>query len=76
VEVILDGIGNNEPDDPTMKRPMPPSSEWRREKKTNLRMRPIVLIAVSTGMRSAEIHRLRWSDVVYSEVCLGKAKKG
>ena len=34
---------------------------------TNLRMRLIVLIAVSTGMRSAEIHRLRWSDVMYRE---------
>jgi integrase len=30
-------------------------------------MRLIVLIAVSTGMRSTEIHRLRWSDVMYSE---------
>ena len=34
---------------------------------TNLRMRLIVLIAVSMGMRSTEIHRLRWSDVMYSE---------
>jgi integrase len=34
---------------------------------TNLRMRLIVLIAVSTGMRSTEIHRLRWSDVMYGE---------
>ena len=34
---------------------------------TNLRMRLIVLIAVSTGMRSAEIHRLRRSDAMYSE---------
>lgn len=34
---------------------------------TNLRMRLIVLIAVSTGMRSAEIHRFRWSDVMYRE---------
>lgn len=34
---------------------------------TNLRMRLIVLIAVSTGMRSAEIHRLHWSDVMYRE---------
>jgi integrase len=33
----------------------------------NLRMRLIVLIAVSTGMRSTEIHRLWWSDVMYSE---------
>jgi integrase len=46
---------------------------------TNLRMRLIVLIAVSTGMRSAEIHRLRWSDVMYSEGLLAvraKLKKG
>jgi integrase len=27
-------------------------------------MRLIVLIAASTGMRSAEIHRLRWFDVM------------
>src|SRR5277367_6366474 len=46
---------------------------------TNLRMRLIVLIAVSTGMRSAEIHRLRWSDVRYGEGLLAvraKLKKG
>ncbi len=46
---------------------------------TNHRMRLIVLIAVSTGMRSAEIHRLRWSDVMYSEGLLAvraKLKKG
>ena len=46
---------------------------------TNLRMRLIVLLAVSTGMRSAEIHRLRWSDVRYSEGLLAvraKLKKG
>jgi integrase len=46
---------------------------------TNRRMRLIVLIAVSTGMRSAEIHRLRWSDVRYSEGLLAvraKLKKG
>jgi integrase len=46
---------------------------------TNCRMRLIVLIAVSTGMRSAEIHRLRWSDVRYSEGLLAvraKLKKG
>jgi integrase len=46
---------------------------------TNLRMRLIVLIAVSTGMRSAEIHRLRWSDVMYSEGLIAvraKLKKG
>ena len=38
-----------------------------------------MLIAVSTGMRSAEIHRLRWSDVMYSEGLLAvraKLKKG
>jgi integrase len=47
--------------------------------RTNLRMRLIVLIAVSTGMRSAEIHRLWWSDVMYSEGLLAvraKLKKG
>jgi integrase len=46
---------------------------------TNLRMRLIVLIAVSTGMRSAEIHRLRWSDVMDSEGLLAvraRLKKG
>jgi integrase len=46
---------------------------------TNLRLRLIVLIAVSTGMRSAEIHRLRWSDVMDSEGLLAvraKLKKG
>jgi integrase len=46
---------------------------------TNLRMRLIVLIAVSTGMRSAEVHRLRWSDVMYSEGLLAvraRLKKG
>ena len=35
--------------------------------KTNLRLRLVVLIAVSTGMRSSEIFRLNWSDVMYSE---------
>jgi integrase len=34
---------------------------------TNLRMRLIVLIAISTGVRSAEVHRLRWSEVLYSK---------
>ncbi|MCU1322561.1 MAG: integrase family protein [Acidobacteriaceae bacterium] len=34
---------------------------------TNLRMRLIVLIALSTGMRSTEIHRLQWSDVMYNQ---------
>ncbi|MEI9978420.1 MAG: site-specific integrase [Edaphobacter sp.] len=42
---------------------------------TNLRMRLIVLIAVSTGMRSAEIHRLRWSDVRYGEGLLAVRSK-
>jgi integrase len=47
--------------------------------KTNLRLRLIVLIAVSTGMRSSEIHRLRWADVMYSEELLAvraRLKKG
>ncbi len=38
-----------------------------------------MLIAVSTGMCSAEIHRLRWSDVMYGEELLAfraKLKKG
>ncbi|HEY1577473.1 MAG TPA: site-specific integrase [Terracidiphilus sp.] len=46
---------------------------------TNLRMRLIVLIGVSTGMRSTEIHRLRWSDVMYGEGLLtvrAKLKNG
>jgi Phage integrase family len=46
---------------------------------TNHKMRLIVLIAVSTGMRSAEIHRLRRSDVRYGEGSLAvraKLKKG
>ncbi len=46
---------------------------------TSCRMRLIVLIAVSTGMRSSEIHRLRWTDVMYSEGLLAvraKLKKG
>jgi integrase len=30
-------------------------------------MRLIVLIAISTGMRSAEVQRLRWSDVMYDQ---------
>jgi integrase len=33
-----------------------------------------VLITVSTGMRPAEIHRLRWSDVMYSEGLLAVQK--
>ena len=46
---------------------------------TNLRMRLIVLIAISTGMRSAEIHSLRWLDVMYRERLIAvraKLKKG
>lgn len=35
--------------------------------RTFIRMRLIVLIAISTGMRSAEIHRLVWSDILYRE---------
>lgn len=47
--------------------------------KTNLRLRLLVLISVGTGMRSAEIFRLRWSDVMYSEGLIAvrsKLKKG
>ena len=35
--------------------------------KTFYRLRLIVLIAITTGMRAAEIFGLRWSDVMYSE---------
>ncbi len=45
----------------------------------NLRMRLIVLIAISTGMRSTEIHNLRWLDVMYRERLIAvraKLKKG
>ena len=42
---------------------------------TNRRMRLIVLIAVSTGMRSAEIHRLQWSAVLYGEGLLAVRAK-
>jgi integrase len=35
--------------------------------KTFYRLRLIVLIAATTGMRAAEIFGLRWSDVMYSE---------
>jgi integrase len=42
---------------------------------TNRRMRLIVLIAVSTGMRSAEIHRLLWSDVLCGEGLLAVRAK-
>lgn len=47
--------------------------------RTNLRMRLIVLIAVSTGMRSTEVHRLRWSDIMYDEELIAvraRLKKG
>jgi integrase len=43
--------------------------------KTNLRLRLIVLIAVATGMRSGEIFRLCWSDVMYSEGLLAVRAK-
>jgi integrase len=46
---------------------------------TNLRMRLIVLIALSTGMRSTEIHRLCWSDVLFGEALIAvraRLKKG
>ena len=35
--------------------------------KRNLRLRLLVLVAVSTGMRLSEIFRLKWSDVMYGE---------
>ena len=35
--------------------------------KTFYRLRLIVLIAVTTGMRASEIFALCWSDVMYSE---------
>jgi integrase len=35
--------------------------------KTNLRLRLLVLIAVSTGMRRGEIFRLEWKDILYGE---------
>lgn len=47
--------------------------------RTNLRMRLIVLIALSTGMRSTEIHRLNWSDVLFGEGLIAvraRLKKG
>lgn len=47
--------------------------------RTNLRMRLIVLIALSTGMRSTEIHRLSWSDVLFGEGLIAvraRLKKG
>jgi integrase len=47
--------------------------------KTTLRLRLLVLFAVGTGLRSAEIFGLRWSDVMYGEGLLAvrsKLKKG
>ena len=41
----------------------------RKINKTFYRLRLIVLIAVTTGMRASEILGLRWSDVMYSEGC-------
>ncbi len=43
--------------------------------KTFYRLRLIVLIAVTTGMRAAEIFGLRWSDVIYSEGLLAVRAK-
>jgi integrase len=42
---------------------------------TNYRMRLVVLIALTTGMRSSEIYGLRWSDVMYSEGLLAVRSK-
>ena len=43
--------------------------------KTFYRLRVIVLIAVTTGMRVAEIFGLRWSDVMYGEGLLAVRAK-
>jgi integrase len=43
--------------------------------KRNLRLRLLVLIAVSTGMRASEIFGLRWSDVMYDEGLLAVRAK-
>jgi len=43
--------------------------------KTFYRLRLIVLIAVTTGMRAAEIFGLRWSDVMYGEGLLAVRAK-
>jgi len=43
--------------------------------KTFCRLRMIVLIAVTTGMRSSEIFGLRWSDVMYNEGLLAVRAK-
>jgi integrase len=48
-------------------------------KRTNLRMRLIVLIALSTDIRSTEIHRLNWTDVLFGEGLIAvraRLKKG
>ncbi len=43
--------------------------------RTNLRLRLIVLVAVTTGMRASEIYGLRWSDVMYGEGLLAVRAK-
>ncbi len=43
--------------------------------KTFCRLRMIVLIAVTTGMRASEIFGLRWSDVMYNEGLLAVRTK-
>ncbi|HKW98023.1 MAG TPA: site-specific integrase [Bryobacteraceae bacterium] len=43
--------------------------------KTFYRLRLIVLIAITIGMRAAEIFGLRWSDVMYSEGLLAVRAK-
>ena len=43
--------------------------------KTNCRLRMIVLVAVTTGMRASEIFGLRWSDVMYNEGLLAVRMK-
>ncbi len=44
--------------------------------RTFLRLRLIVLIALTTGMRIAEIFALRWSDVLYRRNCVRSKLKG
>jgi integrase len=43
--------------------------------KTFYRLRLIVFIAVTTGMRAAEIFSLRWTDVLYGEGLLAVSTK-
>src|SRR5438552_5873684 len=43
--------------------------------KTFCRLRMIVLVAVTTGMRASEIFGLRWSDVMYNEGLLAVRAK-